>query len=418
MVMVLPVRRRTRAMSMHRSQPLIQRLEDRRLLSAVVASLTTSGAPVGSIGPIVVPIEPVGPVQPIVPVSPILPINSGITALTITAQTGVKFDGAVANWVPVGKFPPATPGSLKAQAAIAWGDGTTSAATLVHDTTGVVHIDGAHTYAKAGTYTTTITVTEVPVPLPGGPVPLFIVEVGLATGKAIVTDNSNGGVTLTPTLNELFTATVAHLNFRAPAQSGVGVYVASINWGDGTPATTGKIANPAATGNAAVTGSHTYKKVGTYSIKVTVSYGPAAGSGAEFPTKIVEQITSTAIVVAPPPIISHGTGVTLDLTAGQPFSGSVGSFDYGSGADPAPAGLAATISWGDGTTSTGTLQGNGKTGYSVVGAHTYKNVGKYTIHVGVDLIPVAKPGQPLPQFIALIASFDSTAIVVVDTNNA
>src|SRR5262249_44529650 len=73
------------------------------------------------------------------------------------------------------------------------------------------------------------------------------------------------------------------------------------------------------------------------------------------------------LTVNPAPL--SATGVNFSATAGAPFSGTVATF---TNADPygSAASYTATISWGDGSTSTGTVSGTGST-LTVTGSHTY-----------------------------------------------
>ena len=62
------------------------------------------------------------------------------------------------------------------------------------------------------------------------------------------------------------------------------------------------------------------------------------------------------------------TGVNFSATAGAPFTGTVATF---TNADPfgTAASYTATITWGDGSTSAGTITGTGT--LTVSGSHTY-----------------------------------------------
>jgi hypothetical protein len=252
----------------------MEALEDRRMLSV-------SG---GSTGSAVVPVTP-----PIV----VVPLQSPITGLTVHAVDGVPFSGAVGIWMT--KAFPKAGSSLKALATISWGDGTSSAGTFVADGNGVVQIDGAHTWTKPGTFNTLINVSEIPVGKPGQPLPQFIVEVGQGKGKAIVAGQAAGAVQIYTKVGFPFEGAVAHLNFHVPANTATAEYSASIDWGDGTQSA-GTFASSTAAGKSDVIGSHKYTKAGTFDVHVVVTYGPTPGSGAEFPTKIVAVIDSTAHV--------------------------------------------------------------------------------------------------------------------------
>jgi uncharacterized repeat protein (TIGR01451 family) len=63
----------------------------------------------------------------------------------------------------------------------------------------------------------------------------------------------------------------------------------------------------------------------------------------------------------------------------------VATFTHANGVEPASA-FTATIHWGDGTTSTGTITLSGTT-YSVTGSHTFSNTVRHTITTSVTEIP-------------------------------
>ncbi len=265
---------RSKSRSVDNRPAMVEPLEDRRLLS-----VATAGGSAISVGPI-------SPQPPII-------VSNTIIGLTIYPVAGVQFKGAVATW----RGPlPAASGDLVARASISWGDGSSSAGTFVTESTGLVKVVGTHTYAKPGTYTTTIGITEAPKPIKGQPTPQFIIEIGQATGKAIVSAQKNdGGVTIHPIVGKPFHGVVAKLNFIVPVKQGIGVYTASIDWGDGTTSP-GSFAGPGTATESDVIGTHSYAKVGTYTIHVIVAFGPAPGSGAEFPTRIIAEIVSKAVV--------------------------------------------------------------------------------------------------------------------------
>lgn len=60
--------------------------------------------------------------------------------------------------------------------------------------------------------------------------------------------------------------------------SGSGTLSASINWGDGTTASTGTVSLNGS--NFSVSGSHTYAEEGKYSVKVSVSDGQGLSASA------------------------------------------------------------------------------------------------------------------------------------------
>jgi hypothetical protein len=88
---------------------------------------------------------------------------------------------------------------------------------------------------------------------------------------------------------------------------------------------------------------------------------------------------SNVIRVNPAPL--SATAVNVKATAGAPFSGAVATF---TNADPlgSAASYTATIGWGDGSTSTGTITGSGT--LTVGGSHTYADTGSYTLNVQIS----------------------------------
>lgn len=79
------------------------------------------------------------------------------------------------------------------------------------------------------------------------------------------------------------------------------------------------------------------------------------------------------------PIVAQG--VTFSATAGAPFSGTVATFT--SGTPGATAGLfSATITWGDGSVSIGTIAGSNGS-FTVQGSHTYAAANSYAVTVAI-----------------------------------
>jgi len=132
------------------------------------------------------------------------------------------------------------------------------------------------------------------------------------------------------------------------------------------------------------------------------------------PTVTVGEPISTAPITAPTAPVTAGTGFTLNLTVGTPFTGTV-AFFKSPVIDPlAGYSLTASISWGDGSVSAGTLQygQNGlASGYNIAGSHTYAKVGIYKIVTTVAQTPNNGSTGPVTGLTKLIATINSTAIV-------
>jgi hypothetical protein len=85
--------------------------------------------------------------------------------------------------------------------------------------------------------------------------------------------------------------------------------------------------------------------------------------------------------VADPPITAAGTSITG--TQGQPFTGAVATFSQpipGAAADD----YSATIDWGDGNTSDGTIAANATGGFTVTGSNTFEQSGPLTVTVTIN----------------------------------
>ena len=222
---------------------------------------------------------------------------------TLNLVVGTAFSGEVAFFPSPVLDPPDT-----YAASIAWGDGTTSNATLQYATengAGGYQIIGSHTYNAAGTYKTTTTVFEKMIAgTPGGPVATPIILVATIVGKAVVIPgNSAGGVTLQETTNHPFTAPLGSFITIAPATH----LTATINWGDGKTSA-GTIVSTGVVGldtiQFQVSGTHTYAVAGTYGIQIKVT---KPGLSSAMARMTVATIDSTAVVTAPQALSLAGT---------------------------------------------------------------------------------------------------------------
>jgi hypothetical protein len=84
-----------------------------------------------------------------------------------------------------------------------------------------------------------------------------------------------------------------------------------------------------------------------------------------------------------PRITAKGRSLRVDKQ--RTFSGVVASFadvDFATAGDVSAAGFAATVRWGDGTSSAGSITFNPSTGrWDVSGTHKYARKGRYTVSV-------------------------------------
>src|SRR5206468_131884 len=126
-----------------------------------------------------------------------------------------------------------------------------------------------------------------------------------------------------------------------------------------------------------VSGSHVYGSPGRYTVTVAVADGFGPPVGSLFHVDVLD----VAPTVADGAALTESPGVPLGLTAG--FS------DPGFAAAAPAQAFAATIDWGDGTTSPGTVAvvpgGPGvATLGTVSGSHSYASDGGYTVTIAIS----------------------------------
>jgi hypothetical protein len=248
---------------------------------------------------------------------------------------------------------------------IDWGDGTSSLGSYVLNTgcpPCQYTVTGTHTYAEAGSYTIGAMWhgTWGPKAASGsaGTNTVTVTNQSL-TAQAAVSASASTGV--------MFSGRVA--TFSDGNSDGVaGDNTATITWGDGA-ASAGTV--DAVSGeNYEVTGSHLYAATGSRSVGVTVVNG-----GQTF------TMNPGTMTVADPALAP--TSVLLAASQGVEFSGTVARFT-----DPdtlATAGdFTASIAWGDGGTSAGTVSSASGGGFQITGAHTYTTAGAATVTVKVS----------------------------------
>src|SRR5262249_30715654 len=133
---------------------------------------------------------------------------------------------------------------------------------------------------------------------------------------------------------------------------------ATIAWGDGSTSA-GTVSG--GSGSFTVVGSHTYATGGNYTFNVRVADDPPG-------TAAVNANGTATINFAGQMVLTSATEGTA-VPNGTP----VATFIDSNGGDTA-ADFTATIKWGDGTTSAGTVSG-GAGAFTVSGGHTYADEG-------------------------------------------
>jgi hypothetical protein len=166
-------------------------------------------------------------------------------------------------------------------------------------------------------------------------------------------------------LTALSNVTVA--GFKEKAVDPIGNYSATISWGDGSSPSAGTIVSDGK-GGFLVQGSHTYANPGAD--KVVVQITDSDGSSAK---------AFGLVRVTDAPITT--TGQDINGVQGLAVNGVVATF-----VDPDPASTAtapateiATILWGDGSASVGTIAQTSANNFTVTGKHIYAGAKTFAI---------------------------------------
>lgn len=276
------------------------------------------------------------------------------TASPVSASEGLPFNGNVATFTDT----LASAAANDFAATIDWGDGVTTPGTIT-ETAGVFTIAGAHTYADEGSFNINSTLRDV-----GG------TATATAHSAAAIADSdvlAVAPVTFAPAAGTTFTGTVATFS-DSYAAAAAGDFNASIQWGDGMT-TTGAITG--GSGNFTVTGSHAYASEGDHTAVIVVADDPP-GTAAATATATVTVSAGPIVVTAVPVNEPERTPETVDVATFSQAGSNASASDYN-----------ATIAWGDGTTSLGTVSTDGS-GFAVSGTHAYADEGHYNFAVAVN----------------------------------
>lgn len=143
----------------------------------------------------------------------------------------------------------------------------------------------------------------------------------------------------------------------------------TISWGDGTTSAVGIFPAlfPQLTSPFELSGSHTYAEEGAYSVLLMVNEGSGSSATATG-TEIVSDAPLTGTAAAPVAFTTNValTNLLMTFTDGNP--------------NALLSDFSATVNWGDGTTSAGTVSANGRI-FDVTGTHTYAQGGTFTVVV-------------------------------------
>jgi len=244
-------------------------------------------------------------------------------------------------------------------ASIDWGDGNVTGGTIVALGGGNYAVKGSHAYSDEGAYGMTISIND------DGTL------AATAGAHANITDaplSNAAGKTFSIMEGNTFNGNVASFS-DANLLAGASDFTATINWGDGNT-TSGSVVKDSA-GKFHVNGSHAYAETGPYNTAIQIH--DLGGQNA----------TAHGIAHVPEAPLFAGSPLTLHLTHGAAFSGTVGNFIDGDPLNTATGDYKATINWGDGKTSKASFALTSAGHWKVLGGHTYAKKGTYHLSLTV-----------------------------------
>ena len=235
---------------------------------------------------------------------------------TINATEGQSFTGNVATFTE----PDLSAAAGQYTATINWGDASTSAGTVTQTGPGAFSVSGSHTYAEEGTYAPTVTITDN-----NNSSNTTTAYSTANVADALLTPGalslSSGGVEgVTPSTASFTFADAnpgATTSDFTPLPLGNGGST-TINWGDGSPVSTGTVTQPGGVGNAfTVTGSHQYTEEGTYTVKVNVADDGGSTTTNSGPVTVADApLTATGLSFVSTNPVSHAVATFTDVNPG------------------------------------------------------------------------------------------------------
>jgi hypothetical protein len=224
----------------------------------------------------------------------------------------------------------------------------------------------AHQYAEEGSYTITVTILH-----DSTPAQVVTTTASVSDPAPVVTAGKGFSATEGVTSGAQSVAT-----FTDPGgpESDSSAYTATVAWGDGNSSTATLANGGIVLGKDGQTFSvnlaHQYAEEGSYTITVSVTHDGVPSSPVTLTANVADNDSLSA------------TGGSLAGTYGTALTGvTVATFtDTDTGAPASD--FVATIDWGDGKTSSGTVSGSNGS-FTVTGSHNYAGAGTYAINVTI-----------------------------------
>ena len=275
----------------------------------------------------------------------------------LTEFANIPFSAELADFT----FTPSDASINGFSAVVNWGDNSSSTVTtFVSNGQGGYQIGTDHTYTSAGSYPITIDLFYA-----SGTSPVAIL-----TSESINVQSSPINVTFQPESAVVNGSTnPVLLTFTDPKAGPNDVFTDSVNWGDGIQTS---VTLSYLNGQGSLEGGHTYTAPGTYQVTVTLT---DTTNGIDTTTVSDNIIVGGQITVtAPATTLTPVEGTTLSNVEVATFTDSDPNFDI--------ANLNATISWGDGNSTNGTISKVAGQ-YEVLGSYTYSNAATDQISVTI-----------------------------------
>jgi hypothetical protein len=296
------------------------------------------------------------------------PLTVSPPAAVPSPTEGKAFSGAVASFTGTGT-------AASFSATVNWGDGPPdTSATIAAGSGGAFAVSDAHTYAEEGAYTVTVTVRDG-----AGNTQSTSSTVTVADAALTLTASTPPVAVEGTPVNGVVVASFTDANPGARAAD----FSATITWGDGSTSAGTVVASG---GGFDVQGAHTYATAGNFPLAVVIK--DVGGSRLNFSGSAVVNDAALSAVVS-----------SIAPTAGTPFSGAVGVVtDTNSNATGSD--LTATISWGDGHTTAGSLVALGGGRFEVRSSNTYSTSGTFMLVLAVHDNGGATASSGNPVFVA------------------
>lgn len=316
--------------------------------------------------------------------------GSPVSPVAGPVQTVQGVEGTTIIDATLATFTSAAPGAKAADflATIVWGDGTTTAGTITQDAgnPSVFYVTGTHTYGLQGAYVADIAIVSLG---SSGTTIVNGVPVTILTPPGdSITATANIDVANAPLTVNVFSVTgtegiaipagpIATFQDAGGAHP-VGDYTATITILDANnnvvlsvPAAS--IVAGGAVGSFLVNApAFTLARVGTYTVRVAVT-------DTTLPQPTTQTSTAQAVIAN---AALSATGVAVNATEGQAFTGLVATFTDANPGSTA-GDFTATILWGDGHQSLGTVTQTGPGLFSVSGTNTYADAGSQVVIVTI-----------------------------------